>query len=83
MRWRRPDGIELIDGGAGTALARLGGLEGFSRSILVGVVPLTAYEALGSKAAVSYVFMGGAVMTLGFTLMFVKGIRLVAQSFIW
>ena len=68
MRWRRPDGIEQLDAVSGTELARLGGLEAFSRSILVGVVPLTAFEALGSKEAVSYVFMGGAVMTLAFTL---------------
>jgi MFS family permease len=43
-------------------------LEGFSRAVMVGVVPLTALEALGSKAAVSYVFAGGAVITTAFTL---------------
>ncbi len=35
---------------------------------MVGVIPLTAFEALGSKAAVSYVFFGGALITLAFTL---------------
>ncbi len=35
---------------------------------MVGVVPLAALDALGSKAAVSYVFLGGAVITLLFTL---------------
>lgn len=68
MRWRRPDGLGQLDPTAGAELARLGGLEAFARSILVGVIPLTAFEALGSKEAVSYVFIGGAVMTLFFTL---------------
>ncbi len=68
MRWRRPDGLGQLDPTAGVELARLGGLEGFARSVLVGVIPLTAFEALGSKEAVSYVFIGGAVMTLFFTL---------------
>lgn len=35
---------------------------------MVGVVPLTALAALGSKEAVSYVFFAGAVITLVFTL---------------
>lgn len=68
MRWRRPDGLSQLDGDAGSELARLGGLEAFSRSIMVGVIPLAAFQALGSKAAVSYVFIGGAVVTLVFTL---------------
>ena len=68
MRWRRPDGLGQLDPTAGIELARLGGLEALARSVLVGVIPLTAFEALGSKKAVSYVFFGGAAMTLFFTL---------------
>lgn len=36
--------------------------------MMVGVIPLAALEALGSKAAVSYAFFAGAVITLLFTL---------------
>ncbi len=68
MRWRRPEGFSQIEPGAGAELARLSGLEGLARSVIVGVIPLTALDALGSKAAVSYVFFGGAVITLLFTL---------------
>ncbi len=68
VRWRRPEGLLQLDPDVGTGLARLSALEGFSRSIMVGVVPLVAFQALGSKEAVSYVFFGGAVITLLFTL---------------
>ncbi len=57
-----------VEPAASSELARLGGLEGLARSVMVGVVPLAALEALGSKAAVSYVFFGGATITLFFTL---------------
>ena len=68
MRWRRPEGLFVLEPSVGTDLARLTGLEGFARSVMVGVVPLAAFEALGSKAAVSYAFIGGAVITVLFTL---------------
>lgn len=68
MRWRRPEGLSQLDNGPGSELARLSGLEGLARSVVVGVIPLTALDALGSKAAVSYVFLGGAFITLMFTL---------------
>lgn len=68
MRWRRPEGLFELDADVGTEIARLGAFEGFARSVLTGVVPLAALDALGSKRAVSYVFVGGAVITLLFTL---------------
>ncbi|WP_420451945.1 MFS transporter [Ilumatobacter sp.] len=68
MRWRRPEGLTDVDPGAGIELARLNGLEGLARSMMVGVVPLSALEALGSKQAVSAVFFGGALITLALTL---------------
>ncbi|MEO6653348.1 MAG: MFS transporter [Ilumatobacteraceae bacterium] len=68
MRWRRPEGLFELDADVGTELARLGAIEGFARSVITGVVPLAALEALGSKQAVSKVFIGGAVITLLFTL---------------
>jgi ACDE family multidrug resistance protein len=68
MRWRRPEGLLVLEPSVGTDLARLTGLESFARAVMAGVVPLAAYEALGSKQAVSYVFIGGAVITVLFTL---------------
>ena len=68
MRWRRPEGLFVLDESAGSGIARLSGLEGFARSVMVGVVPLAALDALGSKEAVSYVFIGGALITVLFTL---------------
>ena len=68
MRWRRPVGLEQLDANAAVELARLGGFEGLSRSVMVGVVPLAALEALGSKAAVSYAFIGGQMITLMITI---------------
>ncbi len=52
----------------GASLARLSGLEGLSRSILVGIVPLIALDTLGSKEAVSYVYLTGAVLTFFITI---------------
>ena len=68
MRWRRPEGLLVLEPSVGTELARLNFLEGFARAVMTGVVPLAAFEALGSKQAVSYVFIGGAVITVLFTL---------------
>jgi hypothetical protein len=68
VRWRRPEGLLELDPDVGTEIARLGAIEGFGRSVLTGVVPLVALDALGSKRAVSYVFVGGAVITMLFTL---------------
>jgi MFS family permease len=68
VRWRRLESLSQLEPGPGTELARLSGLEGLSRAIVVGVIPLTALDALGSKTAVSYVFLAGACVTLLFTL---------------
>ena len=68
MRLHRPLPLLHLDEGVGTGLARLSGLEGLTRSLLVGTVPLLALERLGSKDAVSQVFTAGAVLTLLVTL---------------
>jgi MFS family permease len=68
MRWRRPEGLLVLEPAVGDGLARLSGLEGFARAVMAGVVPLAALDALGSKEAVSYVFIGGAIITVLFTL---------------
>jgi len=51
-------------------LARLNALECFSRALLVGVVPLLAFEALGSKQAVTQVYLLASLLTLTVTLNF-------------
>lgn len=52
----------------GHSLARLSGIEGFTRAVLSGVVPIVALEVLGDKAAVSYTYLVGAALTLLVTL---------------
>lgn len=56
------------NGVKGPSLARLSGFEGFARSLVTGVVPVLALEALGSKRAVSYAYLIGAAVTLLVTL---------------
>ena len=70
MFHRRPTGLHIIPHEAGTSLARLSAIEGLARSILVGVVPLMALEALGSKQAVTNAYLAGSILTLLITLNF-------------
>ena len=58
----------LEAGNAGNVIARLSGLEGLARSIPTAVLPLIALDALGTKAAVSYAYLGGSVFALAATL---------------
>ena len=46
----------------------MAGLEGFARALMVGTIPLVALDALGSKQAVSVVFMIGSGLTVFVTL---------------
>jgi len=64
--WETPQPLEASE--AGQAIARLSGLEGLARSIPSAVVPLIALDALGSKAAVSYAYLGGSIIALVATL---------------
>ena len=68
MFHRRPTAMFQLAPSAGLSLARLSGTEGLARSLLVGIVPLVALDALGSKQAVSYVYLIGAILTLLITL---------------
>lgn len=68
MRLHRPVALLHLGEGVGHRLARLSGLEGLARSLLVGTVPLVALERLGSKSSVSQVYTVGAVLALGVTL---------------
>ena len=65
----RPHAIhQLVRDDVGRDLARLGGLEGLGRSMLVTVLPLAVVDALGSKAAVSYAYFAGSCLALVATL---------------
>lgn len=64
MRHRGPLGLHLVPDDSGIPLARLAGLEGFARALMVGTVPLAALAALETKQAVSIVFMIGSAMTV-------------------
>ncbi|MEZ5534318.1 MAG: MFS transporter [Thiolinea sp.] len=72
MFHRRPLGLNTVFATteAGSSLARLNGLEGFSRAILVSVVPLLALEALGSKESVAHMYLAAALFTFCITLNF-------------
>lgn len=67
MRGRRPVGLRHVPGSAADQIARLAGLEGLARAVIVGAVPLVALDQLGSKEAVSYAYLGGSILTLGVT----------------
>jgi ACDE family multidrug resistance protein len=70
MFHRRPSGISTLGGATGTSLATLSALEGASRAMLVGIVPLIALQAVGSKEAVSWIYLSAAIFTLTITLNF-------------
>ena len=67
---RRPTGLQAFPSGAGEPIARLNAFEGFARSMLVGVIPLLALEALGSKEAITRAYLIASVLTLVITLNF-------------
>jgi MFS family permease len=64
MLYRRPIPINQLSSEASTPLARLTGLEGFARAILVGVLPLIALEAFGRKDMIALVYFASAIFTL-------------------
>ncbi len=69
MLFNRPHAInQVVRDDVGLALARLGGLEGLARSMTVTVLPLAAFDALGSKSAVTYAYFAGSFVALSSTL---------------
>lgn len=72
MFHRRPIGLNTVSAvsEAGNSLARLNGLEGFSRAVLVSVVPLLALQALGDKESVAKMYLFAAMFTFCVTLNF-------------
>ena len=82
MFHRRPHGLNTLIGEAGDSLAKLNALDGFARSVLVGIVPLLALEALGSKQAVTLAYLLGSIMTLMITLNFAALERLLQRRWV-
>jgi ACDE family multidrug resistance protein len=68
MFHRRPLALTQLSGNTSTNLARMSAIEGFSRSVLVSIVPLVALETLGSKEKVALVYLIAGVLTLCITL---------------
>ena len=66
----RPSGLHAIVTNASLSIAKLGALEGFSRSLIIGVMPLVALKALGSKESVAQVYLLASILTLMVTLNF-------------
>jgi ACDE family multidrug resistance protein len=79
---RPPLGFKVSVGDAGKPLAKLNALECFSRALLVGVIPLLTYEALGSKEAVTLVYLLASVLTLSVTLNFARLERLLRRRWV-
>ncbi|ASJ71532.1 MFS transporter [Granulosicoccus antarcticus] len=68
MFHRRPVALSQLPGNTSLNLARMSAIEGFSRSILVSILPLVALEALGSKENVAIAYLIGGLLTLSITL---------------
>jgi len=68
MSYRRLFFVNQIGPDVSSSIGRLAGLEGFTRAILVGVIPLIAFKVFGSKDAVATVYFLSTVFTLLFTL---------------
>ena len=79
---RRPAALLVVSGRAGESFARLNALEGIARSLLVGVIPLLALEALGSKELVTRAYLIASILTLAITLNFAALERLLHRRWV-
>jgi len=79
---RRPAALLVVSGRAGESFARLNALEGISRSLLMGVIPLLALEALGSKEMVTRAYLLASILTLTITLNFAALERLLQRRWV-
>jgi len=79
---RRPAALLVVSGRAGESFARLNALEGIARSLLMGVIPLLALEALGSKEMVTRAYLLASVLTLTITLNFATLERLLQRRWV-
>jgi ACDE family multidrug resistance protein len=69
---KRPTGLQAFSGHAGEPIARLNACEGFARSMLMGLIPLLALEALGSKEMVTRAYLAASILTLLITLIVIS-----------
>ena len=79
---RRPTGLHAVITNASLSIAQLGALEGFSRSLMIGIVPLLALKALGSKEAVTQTYLLASILTLTITLNFATLERLLHRRWV-
>ena len=79
---RRPAALLVVSGRAGESFARLNALEGIARSLLVGVIPLLAFEILGSKELVTRTYLVASILTLAITLNFAALERLLERRWV-
>ncbi len=79
---RRPAALLVVSGRAGESFARLNALEGIARSLLMGVIPLMALEALGSKEMVTRAYLLASILTLAITLNFAMLERLLQRRWV-
>lgn len=79
---RRPAALLVVSGRAGESFARLNALEGIARSLLMGVIPLLALEALGSKELVTRAYLFASILTLAITLNFAALERLLQRRWV-
>ena len=79
---RRPAALLVVSGRAGESFARLNALEGIARSLLMGVIPLLALEALGSKEMVTRAYLFASILTLTITLNFATLERLLQRRWV-
>lgn len=82
MFHRHPSSLVAATADAGLPLARLNSLDGFARSILVGIVPLLALQSLGSKEAVAQAYLVGSIITLSITLNFASLERILQRRWV-
>ncbi|MCB0064306.1 MAG: MFS transporter [Caldilineaceae bacterium] len=82
MLFRRPLLLNQLSPEVGGALARLTGIEGFARALLVSVLPLIALEAFGSKDIVAIVYFASAIFTLLVTLYIANLERQLRRRFV-
>lgn len=78
----RPSGLHAVLTNASLSIAKLGALEGFSRSLVIGVMPLIALNALGSKEAVAQTYLLASLLTLLITLNFASLERLLKRRWV-
>ncbi len=79
---RRPAALLVVSGRAGEVFARLNALEGFARALIIGVIPLLAFEALGSKEKLTWAYLAGSALTLAITLNFATLERVLQRRWV-